>query len=119
MSTRTVQLLALPKDGDVVAVLRLADLGRDFLLAQSLAEGLRLLAELVVGGGDEVVPAEERELALLGVSGRLAESEPGGHPDGGAGGGTEESTSRNAAESGLIHERASMTVGGLGQSREP
>ena len=99
----------------VVAGLRLGlgrDLGRHLQVGHGvdahravvgLAEGLRLLAELVVGGGDEVVPAEEGQLALLRVRGGLAESEPGGHPGGGAGGGTEESTSRNTAGSGLVH----------------
>ncbi len=100
----------------VVARLRLGlgrDLGRHLQMRHGvdahravvgLAEGLRLLAELVVRGGDEVVPAEEGQLPLLGVRGRLAESEPGGHPGGGAGGGTEESTSRDAAGSGPVHE---------------
>src|SRR5581483_10909301 len=83
-----------------------------------LAERLRLPAQLVVGGGDEVVPAEEGQLALLGEGGRLAEGEPGGHPGGGTGGGAEESTSRNAAGSGLHHGGPPCGSGGLGAIRE-
>src|SRR4030095_1524283 len=79
-----------------------------------VAERLRLLAELVVGGRDEVVPAEEGQLSLLSVCGRLAESEPGGHPGRGAGGGTEESTSRNATRSDLVHGGPPYRSGGLG-----
>src|SRR5262249_18962388 len=50
-----------------------------------LAEGFRLLAQLVVGGGDEVVPGEEGQLALLGEGGGLAEGEPRGDTGGGGG----------------------------------
>ena len=70
-----------------------------------LAEGLRLLAELVVGGGHEVVPGEEGQLALLGECGRLAEGEPRGHSGAGAGGGAEELAALRVPRSGPVHER--------------
>src|SRR6266568_3182020 len=47
-----------------------------------LAEHLRLPAQLVVGGGHEVVPGEEGQLALLRERGSLAEREPGRHAGG-------------------------------------
>ena len=50
-----------------------------------LAERLRLPAQLVVGGGDEVVPGEEGQLALLSEGRRLAKAQPGRHPGRGAG----------------------------------
>src|SRR5262245_34400476 len=50
-----------------------------------LAEYLGLTAQLVVGGGNEVVPAEERQLALLGERGRTPEGQPGRHAGGCAG----------------------------------
>ena len=100
----------------VVAGLRLClggDLGRHLQMRHGihahgavvgLGEGLRLLAELVVRGGHEVVPGEEGQLALLGERRGLAESEPGGHPGRRAGGGAEELAALRAAGSGLIHE---------------
>jgi hypothetical protein len=50
-----------------------------------LAERLRLLLQLVVRGGNEMVPGKHRDLALLRVRGRLAEREPGRHPRGRSG----------------------------------
>src|SRR5215475_14449819 len=58
-----------------------------------LAERLGLLAQLVVGGGDEMVPGEECQFALLGEGGRLAEGEPGCDTGGGAGGSAQKLTS--------------------------
>jgi len=69
-----------------------------------LAEGLRLLAQLVVRGRDEVVPGEERQLALLREGGRLAEGELRGHSGRRAGGDAKELTPFNLSWSRLIHE---------------
>src|SRR5215468_10788319 len=68
-----------------------------------LAERLGLLAQLVVGGGDEVVPGEEGQLALLGEGGGLAEGEPRGDTGGGAGRGAEELTSGRNRSIGRRH----------------
>ena len=59
-----------------------------------LPERLRLLAQLVVGGRDEVIPAEERQLALLGERRRPAEGEPRRHAGRAPGCGAEEITTR-------------------------
>src|SRR5215813_13177386 len=58
-----------------------------------LAKGLGLLAQLVIGGGDEVIPGEKGQFALLGEGGRLAESEPGGDTGASAGSRAEKLTS--------------------------
>ena len=85
-----------------------------------LAEGLGLLAELVVGGGDEVVPGEEGQLALLGEGGSLAEGEPGGHSGGGAGGRAEELTSGRDRAIGRVHPGPPSGQWGIGsEAREP
>src|SRR5437773_2480573 len=57
-----------------------------------LAEHLRLPAQLVVGGGDEVVPGEEGQLALLGEGRRLAKGKPGRNAGRGARSDTQELT---------------------------
>src|SRR5215471_15569425 len=58
-----------------------------------LAKGLGLLAQLVIGGGDEVIPGEKGQFALLGEGGRLAEGEPGGDTGASAGSRVEKLTS--------------------------
>jgi hypothetical protein len=68
-----------------------------------LAEHLGLPPQFVVGGGDEVIPGEECQLALLGDGGRGAQSEPGGHPGRRTGRGAKEVTTVETAGSGLIH----------------
>ena len=99
----------------VVARLRLGlgrDLGRHLQMRHGihahravvgLAECLGLLAKLVVGGGDEVVPGEEGQLTLLGVGGSPAEGEPRSHAGGGAGRGAEELTSGRDRSIGRFH----------------
>jgi hypothetical protein len=84
-----------------------------------LAERFRLLAELVVRGRDEVVPAEERQLSLLSVGGRLVQREPGSHPGRATGGGTEEAATVDPAGSSLIHEGPPIGREVSGQLREP
>ena len=82
-----------------------------------LAESLRLLAELVIGGGHEVVPGEEGQLPLLRVGGGATEGEPLGHPGRCAGGGAKETAALGTAGSGLIHEKGlRYRDGGLGPS---
>ena len=99
----------------VVARLRLrlgGDLGRHLQMRHGihahravvgLAERFRLLAQLVVGGGDEVVPREKGQLTLLGVGRSPAEGEPRSHAGGGAGRGAEELTSGRDRSIGRFH----------------
>src|SRR5262245_16154026 len=68
-----------------------------------LAEGFRLLAQLVIGGWHEMVPGEEGQLPLLGEGGGLAEGEPRGDTGGGAGSGAEELTSGRDRSIGRRH----------------
>ena len=67
------------------------------LAVRQLAERLGLLPELVVGGRDEVIPAEERQLTLLGEGGRFAKRKPGRHANGRAGGSAHELTTRSGS----------------------
>src|SRR5262249_55345713 len=68
-----------------------------------LAEHLGLSAELVIRGGNEVVPGQEGELAFLSVGRRLAEGEPGGHPGGRTGALVEKLPTSHRTRSSGVH----------------
>ena len=67
------------------------------LAARQLAEGLGLPPELVVGDRNEVIPAEERQLTLLGERGSFAERQPGRYAGSRAGGSAQELTTRSGS----------------------
>ena len=75
--------------------------------ARLLAERLGLLAQLVVGGGHEVIPRQERQLALLRDSGRRHAGEHGGAGHGARGGLEKAATAERNGHGTLLADRGS------------